>query len=247
MIRKECMIFYYVYLFFIGASIASFASLVTYRLPRNEDIIIKRSYCINCHHVLSMLEMIPVISYIGLKGRCRYCHHKIRIQEVILECGGGLLLVGCTRQFGLQGFFIFLVCVLLFMIADIDYQTMLIPDILLKWLAVFSMLSLWVFDISIYERVAWMMVGLWMVILNQVQESFGNGDIKIVMLCGFMLGSKAMDGVMIAILCGGFFALYLLLVKKRKAKSKIPFAPFLSVGFVMSMMGFQLVGQIYLR
>ena len=81
----------YVWAFVIGTLLGSFATLAVYRIPRGENIIYKHSYCPNCHHLLAFGDLIPIFSYLFLKGKCRYCHQKIRIRYLLLEIFSGLL------------------------------------------------------------------------------------------------------------------------------------------------------------
>jgi leader peptidase (prepilin peptidase)/N-methyltransferase len=83
-VNMETTIFY-ILIFIIGALFGSFFTLAVYRIPLHQDITHKRSYCPNCNHKLSFLDMIPILSYIYLGGKCRYCKQKIRIRYLLLE------------------------------------------------------------------------------------------------------------------------------------------------------------------
>ena len=83
----------YIYIFLIGITFGSFFTLAVYRVPRGEDITHTRSYCPNCNHKLSFWDMIPLFSYIFLRGKCRYCKNKIRPRYFILELCSGIVFV----------------------------------------------------------------------------------------------------------------------------------------------------------
>lgn len=83
----------YIYIFLIGITFGSFFTLATYRIPKREDIIHTRSYCPKCKHKLSFWDMIPVFSYIFLKGKCRYCKEKIHPRYILLEIFSGIVFV----------------------------------------------------------------------------------------------------------------------------------------------------------
>lgn len=83
----------YIYIFIIGITFGSFFTLAVYRIPRREDITHTRSYCPKCKHKLSFWDMIPVFSYIFLKGKCRYCKDKIRPRYFILELFSGIVFI----------------------------------------------------------------------------------------------------------------------------------------------------------
>ena len=83
----------YILLFCMGTVFGSFFTLAVSRIPIGQDITHERSYCPNCNHKLSFLDMIPILSYIFLGGKCRYCKQKIRIRYLILEVFSGIVFV----------------------------------------------------------------------------------------------------------------------------------------------------------
>ena len=86
----ELFIIYFT-IFAIGTIFGSFFTLAVYRIPLHQDITHERSYCPNCNHKLSFLDMIPILSYIFLGGKCRYCKEKIRIRYLLLEILTGIV------------------------------------------------------------------------------------------------------------------------------------------------------------
>lgn len=93
-------VFLYLIIFIMGITVGSFLTLATYRIPLNQDITHKRSYCPKCNHRLEFLDMIPLFSYIFLNGRCRYCHVKISPRYFIIELLSGvsfLILAGVLK------------------------------------------------------------------------------------------------------------------------------------------------------
>ncbi|MCL2860131.1 MAG: prepilin peptidase [Oscillospiraceae bacterium] len=85
------MAIYFILAFTIGTLIGSFLTLAIHRIPLKQDILIKRSYCPKCEHRLEFLDLIPVWSYIFLKGKCRYCGNKIRPRYLIIEVISGIV------------------------------------------------------------------------------------------------------------------------------------------------------------
>lgn len=83
----------YAIIFVCGAMFGSFYTLATYRIPKNVDIVKKHSYCPNCNHKLGVLDLVPILSYIFLGGKCRYCKQKIRPRYLILEILSGIMFV----------------------------------------------------------------------------------------------------------------------------------------------------------
>ena len=83
--------FTHIIIFFMGTMFGSFFTLAVYRIPLKKDITHERSFCPNCNHRLEFLDLIPIFSYLFLKGKCRYCGEKIRIRYILLECLSGLV------------------------------------------------------------------------------------------------------------------------------------------------------------
>ena len=94
-------IFLYTVLFMIGALVGSFCTLAVYRIPLGKDITHERSFCPNCNHKLNFLDLIPILSYIFLRGKCRYCGNKIRARYIIIEvlAGFSAVLLGASFNF----------------------------------------------------------------------------------------------------------------------------------------------------
>lgn len=97
-------------MFVIGTLFGSFFSLATYRIPRHQDILVKRSYCPTCKHNLNFFDLIPILSYIFFKGKCRYCKEKISIRYLLLEVSNGIVFL---LFFVIFGYNLILLCVCL--------------------------------------------------------------------------------------------------------------------------------------
>ena len=78
-----------IYMFIVGTLLGSFYTLAVYRIPLKQDITHKRSFCPNCNHRLEFIDLIPILSYVFLGGKCRYCKKKIRPRYLILEILSG--------------------------------------------------------------------------------------------------------------------------------------------------------------
>lgn len=86
-------IVFYILIFIIGTLFGSFSTLAIYRLPLKKDIVKERSFCPNCNHKLGVFDLIPILSYIFLGGKCRYCKEKISKKYLIIEIMSGILAV----------------------------------------------------------------------------------------------------------------------------------------------------------
>lgn len=150
----------YIYIFITGIVFGSFFTLAVYRIPRGEDITHTRSYCPHCNHKLSFWDMIPLFSYIFLRGRCRYCKEKIRPRYFILELCSGLVFVlfALSIKLGLQNlnasiitYFIFglLYIAGLFIVSGIDNEKKQIQNELVLYLIIVE--SLYIIYLCIVE------------------------------------------------------------------------------------------------
>ena len=88
---KDVEIIFYILIFCMGTVFGSFFTLAVYRIPLGLDITHERSFCPNCEHKLGFKDLIPIFSYISLKGKCRYCGKHIRIRYLFLEVLSGIV------------------------------------------------------------------------------------------------------------------------------------------------------------
>ncbi len=88
--------------FAIGASIFSFLNVIIYRLPRGMQFSFGKSMCTTCKHELARKDLIPIISWVSLRGKCRYCGAKISARYTIVEMIGGISAVVCTLFIGIN-------------------------------------------------------------------------------------------------------------------------------------------------
>ena len=123
----------YILIFIIGTVFGSFFTLAIYRIPKNQDITHKPSYCPNCHHKLGFLDLVPIFSYIFLLGKCRYCKEKIRPRYIIIEILSGLTFVTIAYLMNIsvdnlnlmllaEGAFMALYLCFIFIMAGIDIE-----------------------------------------------------------------------------------------------------------------------------
>lgn len=109
-------IFLYSIIFIIGTLFGSFFTLAVYRIPLKKDIIHEHSFCPNCNHKLSFLDLIPILSYVFLGGKCRYCKQKIRPRYLFLEIFSGLafVLFAISMKLSIYSFSLNLIMYLIF-------------------------------------------------------------------------------------------------------------------------------------
>ncbi len=252
MVENSIRIAVLVFAFVFGTVIFSFLNVVIYRLPRKENFITGRSKCPVCSHVLTFLDMVPILSWLALGRKCRYCGARISARYACIEALGGLAAAGCIARFGLSVYTIlaFAMCAILTCIGFIDHDTMEIPNGLSIAAAVTGAVA-----IFFTEGVAWYehLIGLavvsvpMLVIALIIPGGFGGGDIKMMAGCGLFLGWKnALFSFFTAAVIGGIYALILILRKKRGRKDHIPFGPFLCMGVAAAMFIGDLALEFYI-
>lgn len=229
----------YLFAFAFGASVFSFGNVLAYRIPNRLDFVRGRSFCPKCAHPLSAADLVPILGFVFLRGKCRYCGERISPRYPLVEAFGGCLAVLSALVFGfaapaLTSFF---ASFFLTVIALIDHDTMEIPDGLVIAIAATAVLSYFVSpdgpDI-VSRLIGVFAVSVPLLLLNLlVPESFGGGDIKVVAAAGFLLGWRALlVGMFLALVGGGLYGVALLARRKAGRRDHFAFGPFLSAGLI---------------
>ena len=240
------MSFLWIFLFLIGLSIGSFLNVLIDRLSAGESIR-GRSYCDKCKRELAWKDLIPIISFILLKGRCRYCKAKISFYYPLVEFITGASFIFFPLKsplFSSSGWIAQIIflgiisCLIVIFFTDVKYQ--LIPDEIQIALLGFSFL--W----FLAEGMGWMGVlkhvfSAFLVMAPTVFLFFitkgrgiGFGDVKLAFNIGFLLGVKSgLLTLYLAFVAGGVVGLFLVLARVKGLKSKIAFGPFLVVSMAL--------------
>lgn len=231
----------YLYAFVIGIIIGSFLNVVIWRVPQELSFVGGRSFCPHCHKELKPYDMIPVFSWIILRGKCRFCKAPISVRYPLIELAGGLLALMCFHhfEFTLDTIFVFIVIITLLAITMIDFDTMTIPNGLIIFL-IFPIIVLCILhpEISLVNRViGFFVISLPMYLMTRlIPDCFGGGDIKLIAVCGFMLGwQMTLLAMFIAILVGGIYACYLVISKKAKKGAHMAFGPYICLGITLAL------------
>lgn len=226
----------YGYLFMLGCCIGSFLNVVIYRLPLHKSLVTGRSSCTSCGTQIKAYDLVPVFSYLFLKGKCRNCKTHISIRYLLVEVTMGVVCVGTVWM---RGFTLLSACwciygAILIVISLIDWDTMLIPDSLnIAILIIAIPICLLANDLTILERlIGFFIISLPLLICTLIiNGAFGGGDIKLMAVSGLLLGPyNIVVAFFIAVLVGGTYASYLLFVRKKGRKAHMPFGPFLCLG-----------------
>jgi len=240
-------------IFLFGLVFGSFANVCIFRLPKGKSIVKPPSYCPSCGKNILWYDNIPLISYIVLKGKCRFCKKPISPRYFIVELITGLLFFFIYKKFNITpAFFIFLIFALsLIIIGFIDMDTYLIPDVIvlpaiplgLTFSAIFPQIhGLERFDAFLYSLIGiFLGAGLLLFLggfgkIMFKKEAMGGGDVKLLAMIGSFLGWKnVLLSLFFASLAGTLISLVLILLKKRSIEDYVPFGPYLGIGAVISM------------
>ena len=223
-------------MFIFGLIIGSFLNVCIYRIPRNESISFPPSHCTSCNSRIKWYDLIPVLSYIFLKGKCRNCGKKISIRYPIIELITGALFAALYIKYGMTFEFVkyaFMTSCLL-VIGMIDYDT---TDVYLKTTltgiisgTAFAAYG-WYSGYGIMSFLLGAALGFgFIAAIILITHGMGWGDAEICLLCGVYLGFKLTAIMLLAsFIIGGITGIILIITKKKSRKDYIPFGPFISV------------------
>lgn len=237
--------------FIYGIVIGSFLNVCIYRIPSGESLMMPPSHCGSCDTRLRWKDLVPILSYLLLKGRCRYCGEKISIRYPAIEFMTGIVLSLIYIKYGISfEFFKYSVLTLfLIVIAMIDFDT---TDVYSKVVysgmaigAVFAVIGYFVYGQSILTYVAGACIGL--VIIGGIYlltGGIGAGDIEISVLCGMFLGWQlTIVYILVSFIIGGILGISLIVAKIKDKRDYIPLGPSLAIGAYIAMT----LGDLYLK
>ena len=233
----------YIFVFFFGLIVGSFLNCVIYRLEEGKSFLKGRSFCPDCKHTLSWQDLIPLLSFLILKGKCRYCKKPISIQYPLVELATGILFI-LILNFSTRpgGVILFVVSCFLIIIFVYDLKHYIIPDKIIYPVIIVS--GIWYFVSGIFLNLYTKYE-----ILNTIYSAFGAaafflaivlvsrgkwmgvGDIKLAFLMGLILGfPNILAALFLAFLIGAIIGVGLIAAQKKTFKSEVPFGPFLVTG-----------------
>ncbi len=238
--------------FLLGIIIGSFLNVVILRYGTHKNFG-GRSACMSCQNQLKWHELVPLFSYLFLKGRCSSCKTKISAQYFWVELATGLIygslflkfadiFYGNTLIFAFTYAFYVTVFSLLMVITVYDIKHKIIPDALAVTLGIMAFVGLFLFSghlfyphiPSIGEFLSGFLISIPFALLWLLSGGrlIGLGDAKLAVGLGWLLGiSRMLSGTVVAFWAGAIIGVALLIFsKKHGMKSEIPFAPFLILG-----------------
>lgn len=227
----------------VGASLGSFLNVVALRYISHKDIVKKPSHCPHCHRSLEWFELIPLVSFILLRGRCRSCRQPISIQYPVIEMLAAIsaLIIFSPLPAGSAAMLsavlsLAAVCLLL-VLAAIDSRTMILPDMFIGMLTGVIVLQLAASGMFSASRIVGAAAGAGFLLLLWLltkRQGIGLGDIKIAVPLGLLVGWPGIISLLLlAFMSGGLWGIYLLALKGATRKTAVPFGPFLVGAAIM--------------
>ncbi len=227
----------------LGLLIGSFLNVCIYRIPREQSISFPPSHCTNCNTRIKAYDLIPVISYIFLKGKCRYCSEKISLRYPLIELTTGVLFLALYIEYGLSIGFIkyaILTCFLI-VIGLIDFDT---TDVYFKTTlsGIIAGVFFLVYEYFYYGQALTYLYGAFfaggaIAIIIIITQGMGWGDAEICFMSGLFLGFKlSVLMLFLSFIIGGLSGVILILLKKKSRKDYIPFGPSIAAGAITTIL-----------
>ncbi|HLE11901.1 MAG TPA: prepilin peptidase [Bacteriovoracaceae bacterium] len=232
---------YHLLAFVFGAIIGSFLNVLIHRMPQGEDFVFRPSHCPYCQKKIRWFENVPILSFIMLRGRCSNCQKQISWRYPIVEIlGGAMAIFLLPSAFSRYEILIFLAYFAVFSIFVvhffIDLKHQILPDSLNGILAViFLALTIfkhdWPFWLSgLLLGAGFPLLVTWLFYLLRGQVGLGGGDIKLFGALGIFLGPVGIiQNVFLSCALGSVVGITLILLKKMKKETPIPFGPFIII------------------
>lgn len=220
----------------MGLALGSFATVVVSRWPSGGSLVSPRSHCTRCARTLGPLELVPVLSWVALRGRCRGCGEGVSWRYPAIELASAGLAAGAIVGFGptWEGLSAALLGVALVPVVVIDLEHKLIPDIIVLpaaalclAVAIASDPRAWWVSVAAALGASGFLFLLWLV----HPGGMGLGDVKLALLLGAVLGASVVPALLVAFAGGAALGVVLLArYGSRARKMAVPFGPFLAAG-----------------
>ncbi|MFH0819366.1 MAG: prepilin peptidase [Patescibacteria group bacterium] len=244
------------YFFILGLIIGSFLNVVVLRLKNGLSIMNGRSKCPNCKHVLGVLDLVPLFSFLFIGGKCRYCKKKISWQYFLVELTTAFIFTVVYVYFGLSFLTLFYLVISAFLIVIFiyDFKYYLILDKIIVPAIILAFLGNLFLEPAL-GRAWWELLiggaiggGLFLMqFMVSKGKWIGGGDIRLGLFMGLLLGWKlVLVALFISYLLGSFVGMFLLLKKRKKMQDALPFGTFLTISTFIVLIYGQVILNWYL-
>lgn len=237
-----------IFIFLLGLIIGSFLNCVIYRIEVKKSFLKGRSICPKCKHTLAWYDLIPILSFLTLEGKCRYCKKPISWQYPAVEFLTAAVFVWIFYFFGLPAAVFYWIIASLLIIAFIyDLKHFIIPD-RITFLGILLVLMFRIKDATYLEAAFGAMLFFLAIYLISRGKWMGFGDVKLAFLMGLLLGfPNILTALFFSFMIGAIAGIGLIAAKKKKLKSEVPFGPFLVAGTFIALFWGQQIIQWYIN
>lgn len=244
-----------IFIFILGLLWGSFLNVCIYRLPLNQSVSYPNSQCTTCKHTLNIVDLIPLVSWLFLKGKCRYCNEQISKRYIVVELLTGILFIGVYLILGWDLELVRACSLISFLIVItyIDYDYQLILNKVLSAMGLFGIFIHVLFKsiepIHTYGQTLiglpvdgldlllgfFLGGGLLFLIMVLSHGGMGGGDVKFAAVLGLWFGWQyCLLILFIAFLLGGLIGTVLIIAQIKGRKDYIAFGPFIAVAALIS-------------
>lgn len=246
------MIGIYIVVFLFGICIGSFLNVCIYRLPTGESLVKSSSHCMTCGTKIRKRDLVPLFSWLFLRGKCHACGAKISSRYPIVESLSGIMWVLAFMRYDIYGpygwkaLFTALFFSALIVVAFMDWDTQEINLGVLIFIGLLSVPSVFLTDdLTIPERlIGAACISLPFLLIAVITHGMGMGDVILMAVCGLLTGYRVtVVGAFFGIILGAVIGLIL---KKMGKGNKIAFGPWLSVGMALSVFFGEQLWQWYM-
>jgi len=241
------------FIFIIGTFLGSFLNVVSDRILKKESFLKGRSYCEHCKHALSVLDLVPIFSFVAMSGKCRYCKKQISVWYPFSEFLTGIVYF-LTFQFlifngylliSIPSLYYFLTVSMLLVIFFTDAKYGIIPDKILYPIALITFIYTIFYQkdyvlnaiLSAVGAFAFFFLISFIFYIITKKQSMGGGDLKLAFFLGLLLGfPSVIFALYLAFLTGAIYSIILIVWKKKRfSKDTIALGPFLVLGSLIAL------------
>ncbi|MED0676400.1 prepilin peptidase [Aneurinibacillus thermoaerophilus] len=239
--------------FLFGLLFGSFFNVVGLRVPQEQSLLAPPSHCPTCKKQLKPIDLIPILSYLIARGKCRYCRAPISPVYPLIELATGILFAAVYAVYDFTPvawlYLLFISLLVIITVSDLAYR--IIPDkVLLPFFLVFLVLRFFIHPDETYlSHLIGMVLGftIFYIIAIVSGNGIGGGDIKLFAVVGLFLGYPLLLlTILLSTFFGAFYGVLLMIFRGAGRKTKVPFGPFIALGALLALFkGYDLIAWYF--
>ena len=228
----------------LGLIIGSFLNVCIYRIPRGESIIYPPSQCVICGVNIKRYNLIPIISYIFLRGKCKCCKNKISLRYPLVELLTGILFLSiydlCGFNFNFIRYITFVSFIIVIGFIDLDtknvYSKTTMGPMLIAIIYILIEKFYFGYDIKTYIYSVLLCTTVIGIIIFTT-KGMGSGDLDIYIVVSLFLGFKVtVMTIFFSFIFGALIGVFLIILKRKSRKDYVPFGPFIAIASIFSIL-----------